>query len=151
MFKVGEVVVHNKVGLCTIKEISRINNMDYYVLISKKDNTKIMIPIANSNNLIRKITTKQEIDKLVTRVQKIEIDSIRDFKTRVKKYEQLLKSGESEKLVILLKMIDKYRKENNNLTMADKEISKVAEDLVFDEFAYVLNINSNEVGNYLFI
>ena len=150
MFKIGEVVVHNKQGLCTIKELTKINDMDYYVLTSSRDDTKIMIPVNNANNLIRKIITKQEIDELIKKIQKIEVNSIPDFKTRVKKYDELLKSGEPEKLVVLLKMIHKYKKENNNLTIADKEISKAAEKLLFDEFAYVLTIKSNEVEKYLF-
>lgn len=150
MFDIGETIVHNKIGLCTIKEMTKINNMDYYVLISNRDDTKIMIPVANSSKLIRKIATKKEIDELVTRIPKMEVDSIRDFKTRVRKYDELLKSGENEKLVILLKMIYKHKKENNNLTVADREISRAAEKLLFDEFAYVLDINPNEVEKYLF-
>lgn len=150
MFKTGEIIVHNKMGLCTIKEITEFNGIEYYVLISNIDDTKIMIPKANSSKLIRKIITKQEIEELVTRIPKIEVESIYDFKARAKKYEELLKSGETEKLVILLKMIYKHKKENKNLTVADKEISKAAEKLLFDELGYVLNLNSNEVEKYLF-
>lgn len=150
MFEIGEVIVHNKLGLCSIKDITTINDMDYYVLTSKKDTTKIMIPITNSNNLIRKTTTKQEIDELVTKIPNIKVDSINDFKTRVRKYDELLKSGQTEKLVVLLKMIYNYKKEKNNLTAADKEISKTAEKLLFDELSYVLDIKSNEVEKYLF-
>lgn len=150
MFEIGEVIVHNKLGLCSIKDITTINDMDYYVLTSNKDTTKIMIPITNSNNLIRKTTTKQEIDELVTKLPNIKVDSINDFKTRVRKYDELLKSGQTEKLVVLLKMIYNYKKEKNNLTAADKEISKTAEKLLFDELSYVLDIKSNEVEKYLF-
>lgn len=150
MFKTGEIIVHNKMGLCTIKEITEFNGIEYYVLISSIDNTKIMIPKANSSKLIRKIITKQEIEELVAKIPEIEVESIHDFKTRVKKYEELLKSGETEKLIILLMMIYKHKKENNNLTVADKEISKNAEKLLFDELGYVLNINSNDVEKYLF-
>lgn len=150
MFKTGEIIIHNKIGLCTIKEITKINEIDYYVLTSNKDDTKIMIPKANSGNLIRKVITKQEIENLVAKIPKIEVESIHDFKARVKKYEELLKSGETEKLVVLLKMIYKHKKVNNKLTVADKEISKAAEKLLFEELSYVLNINSNEVEKYLF-
>jgi len=150
MFKTGEIIVHNKMGLCTIKEITEFNGIEYYVLISSIDDTKIMIPKANSSKLIRKIITKQEIEELVTKIPEIEVEPIHDFKARVKKYEELLKSGETEKLVILLMMIYKHKKQNNNLTVADKEISKNAEKLLFDELGYVLNVNSNEVEKYLF-
>lgn len=150
MFSVGEIIVHNKLGLCTVKEMTNFNNIDYYVLTTSEDDTKIMIPVSNSNKLLRKITTKQEVDNLVIKVPKLEVEIIRDFKTRVKKYEELLKSGETENLVILLKMIHKQKKENNNMTVADKEILKTAEKLLFNELAYVLNIETNEVEKYLF-
>lgn len=150
MFKIGEIVFHNKLGLCTIKETTIFNGIEYYILISSIDDTKIMIPKANSSKLIRKIKTKQEIEELVIKIPKITVETVRDFKTRVKKYEELLKSGETENLVILLMMIYKHKKENNNLTVADKEISKNAEKLLFDELSYVLNINYNEVEKYLF-
>lgn len=52
-------------------------------------------------------------------------------------------------IVILARNIYEYKKENNNLTVADKEIFKMAEKLLFDELAYVLEINSNDVGEYL--
>lgn len=150
MFKIEETVVHNKLGLCKIKEIIKINDMEYYVLMSDKDDTKVMIPINNAYKLMRKLITKEEIDKLVIKIPNINIDLIHDFKTRIKKYDELLKTGETEKLAILARNIYEYKKENNNLTVADKEIFKMAEKLLFDELAYVLEINPNDVGDYLF-
>lgn len=151
MFKIGETVVHSKIGLCDIKEITKINDTNYYVLNTSKEDTKIMIPVDNNKHLIRKVITKQEIEELINKkMPEMEVDCIHDFKSRVKKYDELLKSGETEKLIILLKMIYKYKKENKNLTVADKEIAKAAEKLLFTELAYVLNMDLNEVESYLF-
>ena len=151
MYKIGEVIAHNKLGLCTIKEITQINDIDYYVLISNIDNTKIMIPISNADKLTRKIITKEEIEELVNKIPNINIDLIKDFKTRMKTYDELLKSGEIENLAILSRTIYEYKKESNNLTIADKEIFKATEKILFDELAYVLEIdNKNDVAKYLF-
>ena len=151
MYKIGEVIAHNKLGLCTIKEITQINDIDYYVLISNIDNTKIMIPISNADKLTRKIITKEEIEELVNKIPNINIDLIKDFKTRMKTYDELLKSGEIENLAILSRTIYEYKKESNNLTVADKEIFKATEKILFDELAYVLNMdNKNDVVKYLF-
>ena len=151
MYKMGEVIAHNKLGLCTIKEITQINDIDYYVLISNIDNTKIMIPISNADKLTRKIITKEEIEELVNKIPNINIDLIKDFKTRMKTYDELLKSGEIENLAILSRTIYEYKKESKNLTVADKEIFKATEKILFDELAYVLNIdNKNDVSKYLF-
>lgn len=150
MFEIGEVVAHNKQGLCVIKELTKIYDMNYYVLTSDKDDAKIMIPVDKASNLIRKLINKNEIDELVENIPNMKIELINDFKTRVKKYEELLKSGEPKKLIILLKMIYEYKKEHNNMTVADKEILKGAEKLLFEEFAYVLNIEVNKVEKYIF-
>ena len=151
MYKMGEVIAHNKLGLCTIKEITQINDIDYYVLISNIDNTKIMIPISNADKLTRKIITKEEIEELVNKIPNINIDLIKDFKTRMKTYDELLKSGEIENLAILSRTIYEYKKESKNLTVADKEIFKATEKILFDELAYVLNMdNKNDVAKYLF-
>lgn len=151
MYKVGEIIAHNKLGLCTIKEITQINDIDYYVLISNLDDTKIMIPVSNADKLTRKIITKEEIEELVNKIPNINIDLIKDFKTRIKTYDELLKSGEIENLAILSRTIYEYKKESNNLTVADKEIFKAAEKILFDELAYVLNMDDkNDVAKYLF-
>ena len=151
MYKIGEVIAHNKLGLCTIKEITQINDIDYYVLISNIDNTKIMIPISKADKLTRKIITKEEIEELVNKIPNINIDLIKDFKTRMKTYDELLKSGEIENLAILSRTIYEYKKESKNLTVADKEIFKATEKILFDELAYVLNMdNKNDVVKYLF-
>ena len=149
-FKIGEVIMHNKLGLCTLQEMTKINDMDYYVLISNRDNTKIMIPVISGKKLIRKIITKRELDELISRMQNTEVDLIADFKARAKKYEELLKSGETENLLILLRMINQQQKQKNRLSVADKEISKAAKKLLFDELMYVLNAKTEEVEKYLF-
>lgn len=110
-----------------------------------------MIPISNADKLMRKVITREEIEKLVDKIPNINIDLIKDFKTRIKKYDELLKSGEIENLAILSRTIYEYKKESNNLTIADKEIFKSTENLLFDELAYVLDMdNKEDVVKYLF-
>lgn len=149
-YKIGETIVHNKLGLCTVKEITKMNDMDYYVLVPNKEDAKVMIPVSNAEKLTRKLVTKDEIDDLVNKIPDINIDLINDFKTRIKKYDELLKAGGTENLAILARTIYEYKKEKNNLTVADKEIFKLAEELLFTELSFVLNINPKDVGKYLF-
>lgn len=149
-YETGETIVHNKLGLCTVEELTKMNDMDYYVLISNRGNTKIMIPVINADNLTRKLITKEEVEDLVNKIPNINIDLINDFKTRIKKYDELLKAGGTENLAILARTIYEYKKEKNNLTVADKEIFKKAEELLFTELSYVLSIDKKDVGKYLF-
>ena len=149
MFNIKEVVFHKKLGLCLIKEISVINYLDYYVLNSNNDKSKIMIPVRNANILIRKVSNKEEIEKLKEYISSYNVEVIHDFKTRIKHYDELLKTGELEKLVKLIKTIYEQKQEYN-LSNADKEILKKAEDLLYSEISYVMKIDEKDVKKYLY-
>ena len=150
MFNIGEIVTHKKLGLCTIVDKEEINDEEYYVLNKNKDTVKIMVPVSNSNSFIRRPLTKEEIKKLQDKYKNYNVEIILEYKKRIKKYDELLKVGDIDNLIILLKMIYTHKKEKNNLTQADKDIQKQAERLLFSEIAYVLNINEGEVKKRLF-
>lgn len=149
MFNIKEVVFHKKIGLSTIKEITVINDLDYYVLNSNNDKSKIMIPVKNANILIRKVSNKAEIERLKENISSYNVEVIHDFKTRIKHYEELLKTGELEKLAKLIKAIYEQKQEYN-LSNADKEILKKAEDLLYSEISYVMKIDEKDVKKYLY-
>lgn len=148
MFEVGEKIVHNKMGICNIVDITKINDMEYYIL--KSNDTKIMIPVIKADSLIRKTITKKNLDNVIKKIPTLKVEFISDFKTRIKKYEDLLKSGETEKLIFLIKIIQEQKRNKKNLTLAEKGILKLAEKLVYEECALVLDVKYNEVEKHLF-
>lgn len=150
MYNIGEIIVHKKLGLCTIIDKEEINDEEYYVLNKNEDTVKVMVPVNNAKNFIRKPLTIEQIQKLKERYKTYTVEIILDYKTRIKRYDELLKSGNVDNLMILLKMIYTHKKEKNNLTQADKDILKQAEKQLFTEIAYVLNINETEVKKVLF-
>ena len=149
MFNIKEVVFHKKLGLCVIKEITVINEQDYYVLNSNNDKNKIMIPIKNANILIRKVSNKTEIERLKENISSYNVEVIHVFKTRIKHYDELLKTGELEQLIKLIKTIYEQKQEYN-LSNADKEILKKAEELLYSEISYVMKIDEKDVKKYLY-
>ncbi|MBE5822374.1 MAG: hypothetical protein E7311_07315 [Clostridiales bacterium] len=150
MFNIQDIVIHKKLGLCTIIDKAEINNTEYYVLNKNEDTVRVMVPIDNASNFIRRPMTIKEIQKLKAKYKERNIEIILDYKTRIKKYDELLKSGDVYNLIILLRMIYTHKKEKNNLTQADKDILKQAEKQLFSEIAYVLDIEDSEVKNILF-
>lgn len=149
MFNIKEVVFHKKIGLSTIKEITVINDLDYYVLNSYNDKSKIMIPVKNANILIRKVSNKAEIERLKEDISSYNVEVIHDFKTRIRHYDELLKTGELEQLAKLIKIIYEQKQESN-LANADKEVLKKAEDLLYSEISYVMKIDEKDVKKYLY-
>ena len=149
MFNINDVVFHKKIGLCVIKENTIINNIDYYVLDSNNDKSKIMIPVNNAGILIRNLYSKEKIEKLKKDISNYNAEIIYDFKLRVKYYDESLKSGDIEQLAKLVKSIYN-QKQNANLTTADKEILKKAEELLYSEISYVMKIDEKDVKKYLY-
>lgn len=149
MFNIKEVVFHKKLGLCEIKETTVINGLDYYVINSNNDKSKIMIPVKNANILIRKVADKTEIERLKEIILSYNVEVIHDFKTRIKYYDELLKTGELEQLAKLIKIIYEQKQESN-LSSGDKEILKKAEELLYSEVSFVMKIDEKDVRKYLY-
>jgi RNA polymerase-interacting CarD/CdnL/TRCF family regulator len=120
------------------------------VLNNTESNTKIMIPINNADTLIRKVITKKEIERIASKISNLNIEIIDDFKIRMKTYDELLKSRDVEKLFLLLKMIYIQNNERDRISMAEREIGKKAEKILYDECAYSLQIPKDNVEEYLF-
>lgn len=150
MFNVGEYVVHNVEGLCKIKDIVNYFDKDYYVLNKFGDSrTKIMIPVNSKLNLVRSVASKSEIDEAIKNIPSIIAEPIYDYRIRTREYDRMLKSGNIEILFKLIKSLLKQKKDKGNLTETDKKIIKMAEDLIDVEFAYSLNINQDDVKDYI--
>ncbi len=151
MFEIGEYVIHNASGLCIVKDIITYMDKKYYVLNKYNDDrTRIMVPVNSNLNLLRKVITKDEIDNIIEEIPNIEVNPIYDYRKRTLEYDKMLKSGDTKTLFKLIKTMYKQRDVDNKvLTENDKKIINAAKELIDTEFAYILNIEQNEVENYI--
>ena len=159
MFKVNDYVMYGITGVCEIldikkEELRNKEKKDYYVLKPVySSNTIIKIPVDNMKISMRKIHSKAEVDYIINSIPNEKSVLIDDEKERNEKFKSMLKSGECNEWIQLIKSIyenKRYRKSvGKKLGKGDDEIMKTAERLINEEFATILNISPEEVNAYI--
>ena len=152
MFKVKNHVLYNY-NVCKIKEIIKINDKDYYVLVPINDESLIIkAPVSQEGINIRPLLTKKEVKKLIERLGDIELIDAPDHKIE-QEYKRLLNTGNREDLVSIIKntyLRNKKRKESGKkLGEKDSVFFNLAEKALYNEIAIVLNMNFDKAKEYV--
>ena len=159
MFNIDDYIMYGKTGLCKVVDITneKFINGDkrkYYILSPIYNNdTVIKIPLDNDKVPMRKVISKGDMTALINDIPNMEILWIDDEKKRIAQFETMLKSGQCEELIKLIKSIKfskKYaRSIGKKLEKPDRDIMKEAERLLTEEFAIILNVYPNEASSYI--
>ncbi len=157
MFNVDDYVMYGMTGVCKIVDITNekfINGekRKYYVLNPIYSNdTIIKTPLDNDKIPMRKVISKGDMTSLINDIPNMEILWIDDEKKRIVQFETMLKSGQCEELIKLIRNIKfskKYaRSIGKKLPKSDSDIMKEAERLLTEEFAIILNIYPSEANS----
>lgn len=162
MFKVNDYVVYGLSGVCQITDIEKETHRKhdetaYYVLRPVYNNTNnliIKLPMNNPNLSMRPILTKDEVLSLIAAMPKMQTIWIDDNRDRNVFFNAILKRGNCEEKVKLIKTLYLEREsrsvEGKTLTHTDEELMKTAEKQLNEEFALALNISPDEVLPYIF-
>lgn len=155
-FKVNDIVLYCSYGVCKIVEISNKNFNDkileYYVLRPVYDKkSTIYVPVSNQTLTakMRPILSVEEIYDLVHFMSKENLIWIENETIRKQQYKQILVDGKREQLIQLIKTIylrqKKLKVSGKRLHITDERFLKEAEKMLYSEFAYVLNIECEQV------
>lgn len=160
MYNVNDAVVYATYGVCIISAIEERDfsgeNVEYYILqlVGDKKNT-FYVPTSNSalKNKMRSIYSRKEVDDLISMMSDeccIWIDN--DFQ-RKEEYKKIIDKGDRHELVRLIKTLYEknieLNKNHKKLRSADEKFLREAENMLYDEFAYSLNIPREEVVPYI--
>lgn len=159
MFKVNDYIMYGMMGVCQVIDItteSFINNTKrkYYVLNHiYSNNTIIKIPVDNEKIPMRKILSKEDVSILIKSMSNKETIWIDDDRKRNEQFKLMLKRGNIEDLVQLVRSIYLEKEEKKaigkKIYKADDDIMEEAERLLNEELATILNISPNEVSSYI--
>lgn len=147
MFKKDDTVLYAQRGVCKIVDADDC----FYTLcpIYSKD-ILIKVPIT-SDTKMRKILSKEEIDNAIQNMA--EIAWIENDKARQTAFRNILSSADRKKIIGLIRIIfikqQELRKQRKKLHIADERIFKEAEALLYNEFAFVLNLNRESIVDYI--
>lgn len=160
MFNVNDYVMYGSTGVCKITDIAKDkyndqDETDYYILQPVyNDNLIIKIPVSNSSVSMRAILKKDEVLSLIKTMPEKESIWIEDNRERSQLYKSILKKGNYEELVKLIKTLYLEKQEKSligkTLTKTDEDIMNSAEKLLYEEFAVALSVTPDEVSSYIF-
>lgn len=157
MYKVGDIIKHNRYGICQIDELmkrkmSNGEKKQYYVMHTLKGvSTKISAPVDSTD--IIPVTSIKDIDKLFAELPNLPNIWESDNHKRADKFHQILTEGDVFELATMIKSIyekrEEKRSDNKILQANDAKLLAQAETKLNDELAYRLEMEPSEISPYL--
>ena len=153
MYKINDYVIYKR-EVCVVKDLKRINNQDYYTLENKEDTSlKISIPVSQETQLLRHLATFDEISNTLDHINDIPTLDINE-RNLEEQYKLLLQGTTIENLIKIIKTayIRNKIRENNHKHLSDTDTSyqELAEQFLFNEIAYAMNISYDAAKELVF-
>ncbi|MEG0856637.1 MAG: CarD family transcriptional regulator [Terrisporobacter sp.] len=160
MYNINDYIIYGSMSVCKvidiIEEDNKYNNYkDYYVLqpLYSDKSAIIKVPVENVSVFMRPILSKDDVMSLIHNMNKIENLWIDNDKQRSNEFKSIIKNNISGELAQLIQSIYQTKEEKTSagkkISKYDEEIMKSAEKLLEEEFATVLNINVEDVQNFI--
>ncbi len=160
MYSVGETIIYTTYGLCKISDIiqKEFNGslLDYYILKPLNDaKSSLQVQVNNpiTKEKLRAILSKTEIIELIHQIPSIEPYWIENENERKKHFSSILRCGKRIEIIGILKSIFEHQNElrlrGRKLHACDEQYFKDAEKIIYEEMAYVLNINKNDIVQFI--
>jgi CarD family transcriptional regulator len=151
MFQVNDVIIYGSQGVCEITAIEEKSmggaKKTYFVLKPVRDpGSTIYAPTENASvqKKMRRLLTVDEIHALIDSMpdeKSVWIDNVNERKEH---YKNLLAGGDHAALIQMIKAVYAHKKEREEagkrLHMMDEHFFKDAEQILYNEFQYVLNL-----------
>ena len=156
MYDVNETVLYGADGVCTITAIVEKNMFGskrlFYELhpVCRRD-TILFLPTDNEKTMakLRPVLTRDEIISAIHCMTEEETIWSEKESARKEEYARIIKSGDHRKVIRLIKTLYEHRENlidsGHKMHAADENFLKEAESVLYEEFAYVLNIRREEV------
>lgn len=123
----------------------------YYRLVPVND-TSIKYKVPVDSNFLKKVITKEEIDRLLLEIPEINTIDLGE-KQIEQEYKELMKSGTHEDLVKIIKtsyLRNQIRILNNKrISEIDDECFRRAEKYLYEEIGIVLNLSFENTKEYI--
>ena len=161
MFKINDVVVYGSQGVCEIIDIEekKIDGAckSYFVLKPKADRgATFYVPTWNEKawGKMRKVMTQKDVDALIDSMPTKVPTWIANENERKETYKRILASGDQAAIISMVQALFIHKKEREaegkRLHMSDEHFMKDAEQLLYNEWQYVLNVDKVGLMDYIF-
>ncbi len=160
---IGDVFIYGNHGICKVTGLQDMcmdeKISQYYVLkpVYHAAATVYISSISSRRKTeIRHILSADEIFSLLKKIPDKDHIWNNDNRKRKESYRQILADGNHSELVKMVKTLRWHKQEikntnkNNKLQISDEDFLKDAEKALCEEFAYVLNIEREEVIPFIY-
>lgn len=161
MFTAADMIIYGTHGVCKITEIEEKTILGekkkYFVLKPiKSDSSTYFVPQDNEMLVakMRKLLSAEQINELIDSMSNESAIWIENENERKEKYKEIISRGNHKELIKMIKAIFFEKKEREGsgkrLHVSDEHFLKDAEQLLYGEFQYVLNLNEDKLMAYIF-
>ena len=162
MYKIGDTVVYGTEGICEVTDITVMSfggeKSEYYILtpISKRQNT-IYAPTVSEKikKRMRSILTAKEARKLIDSLPVEPMDWVENNHERQDVFKNVLLCGSPEEVFSMLASLyqkqDEQEKIGKKLHASEERFMRDGERMLFNELAYALGTDVNEVVKEIFL
>lgn len=155
MFRVNDVIIYGSQGVCRItgteEKVLSGKKKTYFVLKPVDDKgATVFVPTDNALalNKMRRLLTKDEIHDLIDFMGSDTAVWVENENARKELYKSILAKGDHQELIKMIKAIYAHKlereAEGKRLHMSDERFFKDAEQILYNEFQYVLEIGCKE-------
>jgi len=161
MFKVKDVVVYGSQGVCEIIGIEdqKVGGevKKFFVLKPKDDKgATCYVPTWNEKawGKMRRVMTPNEINSMIDSMPDKKPNWIDNENERKETYRQILASGDQAAIISMVQALFSHKKEREadgkRLHMSDEHFMKDAEQILYNEWQYVLKVDKAGLMAYIF-
>ncbi len=162
MFQVNDVIIYGTQGVC------KITGTEEKTVSGKKKTYFVLKPVSNQGATIfaptdnevvlrkmRRLLTRDEIHKLIDSMRSENAVWVANESERKELYKSTLAKGDRMELIKMIKAIYTYKKEREaegkRLHLSDERFFKDAEQILYNEFQYVLDLGGrDDLMSYIF-
>lgn len=160
MFHVGDKILYGCSGACMIEQITQMrfgrSLEQYFILRPLFQNTAVIYVPVNNSALVekmREMPSREAVDCMIMHMPEAESVWIDDAQERKACYDKIMRSGNCIDLIRMIKTLSEQKRrrlsEGKNLHVSDENFLRDAQKLLFDEFAYPLELLPSQVSAYI--
>lgn len=160
-YHVGEYVLYKTTGICRITDIRTENFRDegdrvYYILTPVNDPySSVFIPTDSValGESIKRVPTVEEVEKMIEDSLSVSYVYPADIKEKAALFDKIIHSGNRAEILWMAKNLALRKRETESqkkkFHVADTRYLSLAEKIITEDFAFVLEIDKSEVISYI--
>lgn len=162
MFQSGDLVVYGNMGVCRVDDVICGNDLQwleaerqYYRLVPLYQEGASYVPVDSDKVIIRSVISEGVANQLIDQMPQLEknVEQAENIQAIRARYQNASRTGDCMELLALVMSIYVRKKDcqsqKRKISQMDERFMRQAEDLLFGEFAVALQIDRDDVSNYI--